>query len=690
MGKEVAAAFRAVARSVKLAQVVSALSRSAARLRLLAILVLALALFAPSLRNTFALDDRLVAKATRDGGAPNVMVAELQPLGRYFTTNYWQGIDDKDLLYRPVTILSYAVLYAVVGRHLGGEVGEALPQHVANVLLHLGAIWLTYLLLRAVRVRRGPGLLAASVFAMHAIHSEVVAGVVGRAELLAFDFGALATLAFVQACRVPTRRTGWLLAAAAALFVAFGSKESAVAWAPFLLLVQVVRTLRAEPRTSAGALLRAFLPPWLWASAPPLAAFLALRAATLHRIGADAGAWAAALESSTAGWRLGNGLVQWVYGLGSCVVPWHLSADHGPAVFTPTSSWAQASVLGAAGLLVATLVAGLLAWRRHPWLFLATATFFGHSFLTSNVPFRIGTDYAERLYYAPSLALALVVGWLATRLPGRWRTLATAVLALWLSWNGWLIVQRNGVWRDDPTLYTAEVENQPRSARMQLQYADLLRQRGDKDAMARHLERVVELFPEHAQAWNVLGAYHFDAGRVEQALSCLRRSLRAGYFDPGKRVEAAVNLALALAATGKAAEAVEPLEQAFRTEPRALAARVPDLRRHLTAGVDYAWFDGLLARLAAAAPAAQAWPYQRAWLACDRKQHEAAIAYSRQALAVARSQPFVAEMQVVQAAALAAIGRGPEAKVLAQQVLDDASSPPAMRATAQQMVQRIK
>src|SRR5688572_14225952 len=134
----------------------------------------------------------MIAKAVRDGGAPNVMVRELQPLGRYFTTNYWQGIDDRDPLYRPVTILSYAVLYAALGRHLDGEHGEAMPQHALNVVLHALATWLVYLLARLVRVRRGGAVLAALVFGVHALHSEVVAGVVGRAELLAFGFGALA------------------------------------------------------------------------------------------------------------------------------------------------------------------------------------------------------------------------------------------------------------------------------------------------------------------------------------------------------------------------------------------------------------------------------------------------------------------------------------------------------------------
>jgi tetratricopeptide (TPR) repeat protein len=659
--------------------------------RLLAVLAVVLLLYLPSLRNTFALDDRLIAKAIRDGGQPNVMVHELQPLARYFTTNYWQGVHERDLLYRPITVLSYALLYAGFGRHAASEAGEALPQHLANLLLHLLAVWLVYLLARAVRLPRAPAVLAALVFGAHAIHSEVVAGVVGRAELLAFDFGALGSLAFVQACR-SGHTVRWCLAAALALFVAFAAKESAVAWAPFALVVALVRRLAAAspPRPSLTAALRPALLPWLATTLPPLLLFLALRAATLSRIGADAAQWAEIHERSTAGWRLGNGLVQWAYGLLSSVLPVHLSADHGPRVFKPTTSLFTPSVLGALALLAAVLAAGLLAWRRRPWLFLAVATFYGHSFLTSNVPFRIGTDYAERLYYAPSLGLSFVVGWIATVLVGKPRRVAAVVLALWLSWNGWLIVQRNPVWRDDAALFSAEAENQPRSARMQVAYAEMLRVRGDEDGMARHLERVVEFFPHHAQAWNVLGVHHFNRGRHEDALACLRRSVTAGFFDPGQRVEAAVNLALALVTTGRAAEAVAPLEQALATDPRALAMRVPDLRKRFTAALPHAWFDGFLARLAAAAPAAQVWPYQRAWLAFDQQRLAAAAAHARDALALPIPTALAAEMKVVLAVALASTGQRDEARRLAAEVAAEPAAPAAMRESANRLLRELK
>ena len=57
---------------------------------------------------------------------------------------------------------------------------------------------------------------------MHALHTEVVAGIVGRGELFAFVFGAAATLAY-------SRARPRLVLAGLAFFAAFCSKESALA-----------------------------------------------------------------------------------------------------------------------------------------------------------------------------------------------------------------------------------------------------------------------------------------------------------------------------------------------------------------------------------------------------------------------------------------------------------------------------
>ena len=107
------------------------------------------------------------------------MVAELHPVERYFSVPYWHGVAERSRLYRPVTVLSFALRHEVVG-------DDARVAHAINLLLHGLATLLAYALVRGLGA--GPRLagVAALCFGVHAIHSEVIAAVSGRAELLAF------------------------------------------------------------------------------------------------------------------------------------------------------------------------------------------------------------------------------------------------------------------------------------------------------------------------------------------------------------------------------------------------------------------------------------------------------------------------------------------------------------------------
>ncbi|MAE75256.1 MAG: hypothetical protein CMJ85_00060 [Planctomycetes bacterium] len=106
------------------------------------LLAITFAIYAPSLTNQFALDDAFVAKAALPPpqDTANPLISELQPVSRYFLTNYWHGAGRGGQLYRPITIWSYALTHAAFG---SGD-NEALPHHSFNVLLHLLAVWLAY------------------------------------------------------------------------------------------------------------------------------------------------------------------------------------------------------------------------------------------------------------------------------------------------------------------------------------------------------------------------------------------------------------------------------------------------------------------------------------------------------------------------------------------------------------------
>ncbi len=482
--------------------------------------------FVPSLGNDFTSDDRHVAMG-HDGSRTNEMVAVLQPIDVYFTSHYWRGTAERSRLYRPITILSFALRHWAVG-------DSAVAAHLINVLLHGVATLLVYLLLRGLRCAAPHAAIGAAFFGLHAIHSEVVAAVFGRAELLAFCGGAGATLLLTQSRGAPERRRwGLLWAAGAAMFVAVCSKESALLWIPFAACYSLARSwtgaATSEPPQPRGRI--------AWAEAAalliPAAVFLYLRANMLAQLGPVIG-WQAdytvhPIAGAPAATRILTATMVWGYGLLLTVLPFSLSADYGAAVFPIVAGITEPeAILSMMAALALAIIAAAAVWRpaRRPHLFIAGAAFLGFGVITSNVLFPIGTMFAERLYYAPSLGLAALVAWIAGRIPRAHVPVGLLIAGVWLGASAIVLVDRNQVWQDNETLALHEAEHQPSSVRMRVYAAHYLTARGQSDVARHHLERAVQLDPGYVLAWQRLAELHEAHNRRDAALAAYRSALR--------------------------------------------------------------------------------------------------------------------------------------------------------------------
>ena len=107
------------------------------------------------------------------------------------------------------------------------------------------------------------------------------------------------------------------------------------------------------------------------------------------------------------------------------------------------------------------------------------------------------------------------------------RRILAATLAIWSLWSAYMVLERNSVWRDNVALFEHDVEVQPRSARIQLHWAHILQGRGEQQRYAYHLERVIELFPDHAEACYDLGVYYLQSQRLDDGIRCLKQGARA-------------------------------------------------------------------------------------------------------------------------------------------------------------------
>lgn len=532
------------------------------------LLVVVFVCYAPALGNGFTMDDRHAAMGIDPHGMPRLMIYDLEPLGAYFSSHYWHGDHEVDNLFRPVTVLSYALRFRVWG-------DNAAVAHLANVLLHLGAVVLVYRLLAALACSAMACLVGAGVFGLHAVHSETVVGVVGRAELLAFVFGAGAVLLWCRTTSQGRRSTVSVALTSLLLFLAFCSKEIGVVWVPFLFVFRLARAWQSAVRGIPCSETRRIVLDIALVSLVPLALFLFLRERMLDSLPylpEPPNFIRNPLAHMDLVARFCMGVQVLGHGLRLCLAPFDLAADYSHRVFALVTEPTQWRFLVAAIVLLLVLAGGLWVRRKHPLLFLAMATFLGFAFVISNIPVVTGTVFGERLYYAPSLGLSFAVAWLWSRLPG-WRQVLGVVLGVVLGTWGVLcvtvILERNVVWQDDRTLFRHEVVNQPESVRMQLcAGSTYFEERKIDDALC-YIERALELEPEYANAWCLLGAINSDRQQDREAELQLKRALTVRYFDrrPDHR-DAHANLGNLYLRQQRLAEAAAHYEQALRLNPK--------------------------------------------------------------------------------------------------------------------------
>ena len=452
---------------------------------------------APSVRNGFVQDDHWVVEQRPLLRHPGSLAAVL-------TEPYWpRGFGG--VLWRPAVLASYALDYRI----------SASPHwfHAVNVLWAAAAAAALALLATLIA---GPtvGLVTGLLFAVHPVHVEATASVVGRAELVAAVGYALALISALRS----EQRPAWLVGVALGAALAIGAKEHAATLPAAVLLVFLARDLgRAGWRRS----LTAAAPAAACATVIVMLYFVARRAVAggaftpgglapgLRGLDLVDRAWAM-LAISLEWWRL-------------LLFPVRLSADYNPAQLVVTTALTARHGLAA----VVWIVAGLAAWRLRAsvpgvavglvWLVLTILP-------VSNVIVPTEVIVAERTLFLPSWGVMLALATLGASVP--WPRRAKAwLLALALGVGAVRSGARIAVWRDDESFFAAQQRDAPRSFRtLWLEGLEAFRQ-GQPARGERLLEAAVVAAPEVAGPRDDLAGAYLAAGLWAAAVQQLRTSI---------------------------------------------------------------------------------------------------------------------------------------------------------------------
>jgi Flp pilus assembly protein TadD len=460
--------------------------------------------------------------------------------------------------FRPLTTLSFAASYALHGRAGPG-------WHLVNLALHAAASLLVLALARRLAAAAGRAdaarvaLLAAVLFAVHPVHVEAIAPIVGRSELLA---AALALGALLLALDRP--RPGRVAAAAGLLALAILSKEGAVVTPGLFLLVALVLPaaagLDARPGLAPGPPRRALARAGGAAAALALAVlpYLALRG--FEVAAPPAARWFGAAPAGQVALSATRVLAEYLRVL---FVPTTLGTDFAYAARIPLLAAPDAHAVVATAAWLAVLGGALAAARRAPlaaagllWIFVALLP------VLHLVP--IGTLMAERLAYLPSVGACLAAAAALAALPARAGAVLAAALSLLLAGRA---AARAHEWRSPRALWEAEVALAPRDPVVNNNLAVELSRAGEHAAAVPRLEAALAAAPGYWRAhvnlgiaWQGLG----DRAGARQAF------LTARALAP-REPEPLRFLAWLDEAEGRGAAAAEALAEARRLAPEASA-----------------------------------------------------------------------------------------------------------------------
>jgi protein O-mannosyl-transferase len=511
-----------------------------------ALLMVAL-VYANSLSNAFVWDDQKLIVNDR-------AVKSWRHLSEVFTSDFFERNED-DLpygYYRPATTISYLVDFSFYGLHPYG-------YHLTNVLLHAACTALVAIILLCLEWGTLASGVAAVLFAVHPIHTENVAWIAGRTDLLAFFFCAVALMAEVMrggpprwAPRhrsSPPRHLLLAIVGPCAFALAMLAKEMSVVFVAWLALVEWLAYLRPWPAigwrllpyfavVTAYATWRFFVIQVPLPGAPPehhLGSVLLSAAPTVLRY-LEWLAWPTEL----------NAYVQ---------NPYVTQLSDGRLLL----SWAMLLGLGLVGSTVASrsprvaLAAAMLAVSFVPIL----------NFVRVAAPPDMGNVMAERFCYFPSFPFLALVGFGAAAVLHRALrspaavVVGAALLTVVVGAAAVTTVRRNRDWSDELTFLNRTLEQSPTAVLLWGNLATYHLRKRNLDAAAGALMRAAALDPENYAVLSAQALLHVISGQPADAIPLQERIVANAHF--GKTV-GLNNLAYLYRITGRHDEAQGILE----------------------------------------------------------------------------------------------------------------------------------
>jgi tetratricopeptide (TPR) repeat protein len=507
-------------------------------------ILLSCAVYFNALRNGFVYDD--IPQVVQ-----NPWIRNFRFLPEIFSANVWafQGISTN--YYRPLLHTSYMMSYHLFGLAPWGF-------HLVNIVLHAGVSILVFLIAsrlfsvtapQASPVSRFLPFIAAMLFAVHPIHTEVVAWVGGVTDLVFTLFTLLSLYFYIISSEREGHRKGLKAFSVASFFLAALAKEPAMTLP--LILAAYDYSYRREALRPVDYLKR--YSPYLGAAG----VYVILRVNAL-------GGFAPVRRHGELGLTdyLINVFPLFRQYLQKLFLPVHLNAYH---VFSPISSVLEPNGLLSLVVTMAFAVAVLRAMKKNRPAFFALALVLLPLLPSLYIPGSGENTFAERYLYLPSFGFVLLIALLVERVASQrlnWSVPLAVALILVTGLYAHGTVQRNTVWRDDERLWRDVIQYSPNSAVPHYNFACALNAQGRIDEAIEEYQTAIRIQPA-AAAYRSLGAAYQAKGLLQESVEQYGLALR---LLPGD-AETHTLLAAAYAESGDLDKAIEHFRLIVQLQP---------------------------------------------------------------------------------------------------------------------------
>ena len=592
--------------------------------------VVALLAYGDTLWLKYASDDRMIIfenNYTLQGDVKSVMTKDA------FTGFFGE---DEQLVaggrYRPLSQLTFMAEYQAFGGKIKDEVGlnraqqneelfsnSALPyiQHGMNVLYFILLCFVIYISLQKIfpqfendKWYLSLPFLATLLFLLHPLHTEAVANIKGRDEIMSMLGAMLSLLTALKF--VESRKWWWLVLSFVTMLLGMFAKENAVT---FLAVIPLALLFKGTDRKLD----------YVWTVLPALVAsliFIVVRSQVLGDL-QDTDQKSLLLNNpfvnATKGEKIATVLLTWGIYFKLLIFPHPLTHDYYPHQIEITNFnngivwFVVMMVLAMLAYVVYVLVGMLRGNRRENSVFAFGIAFFFITFsITSNLLFNIGTFMNERFMFMPLLGFALVLAFAfrkwsvwgigvrqvlvkQRRVPAgsmpSWVTAPIAMVVVFLllcaAYTGKTAV-RNLAWYDDNKLFITDVETSSESMKCTLSaggsYLNLYQKEKNPKKKSKYLKeaekylnKTLALGRSDTDTWNLLGLMYYYKKDYVEAARCYNNVL-LGKPDDEIALGNLENMKVAsvveankLIEEGKRDEALKLVQSAYNDNPNSVA-----------------------------------------------------------------------------------------------------------------------